>query len=300
MRHRLAVLTTIALLAGACAPAWAAFEDIEVSPRFRAIGGAGVAAAADVYAALGNPAALGWIEGVSGAASYVEPFSLGFAQQNAVAATLPLSRRMGGVGFAVRTFGVRYQGENLDNETTLSIAHGFPIMQDAQSALAVGWSVSLYSMSLGTSVTGIDPGKASTLGLGVGAVALVRDRTRVGFAIENLNNPSLGDKDHEDLARRLTGGVTYSPYAGVTTMLAMNSELGQGMEYRGGVELQATSFLWLRAGVASDPNVFTAGLGLAVKGLELDYGFSSGGGVLGETHHIGLEVHARAPWEGRP
>lgn len=288
----------LALLVHA-APARAAFEDVEVSPRLRALGGAGAALERDAYAALHNPAALAGLDGVAGAGSYLQPFSLPFASQNTVAATLPLPGGAGGLGLAVRSFGVRYQDTRLDQETTVSLAHGFRLLRDAQSALSFGWTLSLYSLSFGTSVTGMEPGSASTLGLGLGAVAVVRDRTRVGFAVQNLNNPSIGDLDHEQLGRRVSGGLAYTPYAGVTTVVDMAAGLGGAVEYRGGVELAATDFLTLRAGVCTEPNAFSAGLGLRLRALRLDYGYSSGG-VLGDTHHIGLEVRTRSPWGARP
>lgn len=300
MRDRVFALLLAALLAATVRPASAAFEDIEVSPRLRAIGEAGTAVTRDVYAAMHNPASLAWSEDLAGAASYVEPFSLPFTSQGTVAGHLPLPRGAGAIGFGVRTFGVRWRDVDLQNETTLSFAHGFRLMHDAQSELAFGWSVNLYSLSFGSSVTGLDPGRASTVGLGLGAVAVLRERTRVGFAVENANNPSIGDRDHQDLARRVTGGLAYSPYAGVTTLLDMNAELGSEIEYRGGVEFEAAPFLWLRAGLCTEPNKFTAGFGLEVRGMHLDYGFTSGGGVLDDTHHVGLEMHVRPPWELRP
>lgn len=300
MRHRVLAILLIALSAVAPGLARAAFQDIEVSPRLRALGEAGTAVALDAYAPLHNPALLAWSDDVSGAVSYLEPFSLPFSSQSAIAGSMPLPGGAGGLGFGIRKFGVRYMDVDMTDEMTLSIAHGFKLMHDAQSELAFGWSVSFYSLGYGRSVTGLDPGKATSLGLGLGAVATVRERTRVGFSIENANNPSIGDRDHEDLNRHVRGGLAYSPYPGVTTVLDMNAQLGSEIEYRGGIEFEAAKILWLRTGLATAPNKFTAGFGLNVHGIHLDYGYSSGGGVLDDTHHIGLEVHVRSPWEPRP
>lgn len=284
-----------ATLAALHAPARAAFEDVAVSPRLRALGGAGIAVLGDAYAPLQNPSALAWADGIRGAASYVRPFTLDYAVQNAVGLTLPLPGRAGGAGLGVRTFGVDYQGESLQRETTVSLAHAFHLLRDFHSELAVGWSLSLHTLSFGSSVTGLDPGEASTLGLGVGATAVVRERTRVGFAVHNLNNPSIGDRDETSLPRRVAGGVAYTPYAGVVTLLDMRAELGAAVEYRGGFEIEATDFMWLRAGVCTEPNAFTAGVGVRAGLVRLDYGFSSGG-VLDDTHQVGIELVGRAPW----
>jgi hypothetical protein len=184
-------------------------------------------------------------------------------------------------------------GTTLTKETTVSLAHGFRVMGDVQSELAVGWSLGLYDLGYGRSVTGIDPGSARSLGLSVGAIAVLRERTRIGFHALNLNAPNIGDRDKQDLRRELAIGVTYAPYDGVETTLDITSEPGEAAQYRGGAEFQVAEFAWLRAGVHTEPNVFTAGFGLAVRGLRLDYGLSTGNAGLGETHQLGIGYRAR-------
>ena len=281
-------------------PARAAFEDLEVSPRWRAVGGAGVAAVDDPYAALRNPSALAWADGVNGAFSYLQPYSLDFAAQNAVGGTFRLPGSAGGIGIGVRQFGVRYLGVSLDEELTITVSHGFRLMHDAQSELAFGWGVSLHHLSFGPSVTGLDPGSASTVGLDVGATAVIRDLTRVGFAIHDFNSPSIGDRDREPLPRRVTGGMVYQPYPGVSALVDLAAGLGEAIEYRGGIELEPIDHLMLRAGIGTEPNTFSAGIGFRIRGLALDYGFSSGGGVLDETHHVGLEIRGPGFRSGTP
>lgn len=292
-------LVSVALVAGLAiaAPARAAFDDIEVSPRLRGMGGTGFAVLDDAWAPLRNPSALAWAEGTVGTFSWLQPFSLDFATQNAIGATVPLPGSAGGLGIGIRTFGTEYEGQKLDQEATYTIAHGFRLLHDAQSELALGWSASLLTLSFGSSITGIDPGQASTVALSLGATATVRDRTRVGFAAQNFNSPRIGSRDHESLGRRLVGGVAYTPYAGVTTLLDMRAASGEDIGYRAGIELEPVDFMRLRAGIATEPNTFSAGIGIRVRGhLQLDYAFSTGGGVLGETHHVGLELHGPAPW----
>lgn len=293
-RLRDALALAALALALAAPAARAAFEDIEESPAARALGGAWAALAGDAFAPLHNPSALAWAGRVSVAASYLEPFGLPFASQSAFAAAGALPGRLGGAGVGVRAFGVDYLGEDLEHETTVSLAHGFHLLQDRQSELAAGWAVDFYSLGFGRSVTGLDPGDARAAGVRVGATAVVRERTRVGFTATNLNNPSIGDRDREDLRRRITTGLSYAPYSGVETALAMTQELGEAVQYRGGTAVALSDAVVLRLGVRSEPNTFDAGVGLRWKGLALDYAFSTGGGVLGETHHVGVG------WTPRP
>lgn len=278
----------LAMVVAAAAPAHAAFEDVEVCPRMRAMGGAWSAAAGDVFAPFHNPAGLAWAARPEAAASYLRPFGYDFSSQSAVAARSALPGRLGGIALGVRQFGVSYRGTRLTSETTVALAHGFHLLEDVQSELAVGWGVNLYALDYGRSITGLDPGQATTFGLNLGATAVVRDRTRVGFQVTNLNSPEIGSRDKEVLRRRVSAGVEYSPYPGVRTVLDVNNELGQDVQYRGGAEFEVADFLRLRAGLRSQPSVLSAGFGVRVAGVSLDYGFSTGGGVLGETHHVGL------------
>jgi len=291
------VLAAAAALAAASArDAHGAFEDIEVSPRVRALGSSWAALRADDYAVFHNPAALAWAGRPAGAASYLRPFGYDFSSQSTFAGSITLPRGAGGLGFGVRHFGVNYLGQSLTSETTVSLAQGFHLLRDQQSELAVGWALSMYALDYGLStevdvgsgVTRIDPGSATSVGVNVGAVATVRDRTRVGFHVLNLNNPNIGKRDKEELHRRVSVGVSYAPYPGVETVLDIANELGQQMQYRGGAEFQVTDFLWLRTGIHTEPSIFTAGFGLRRAGMSIEYSFSTGGGVLGDTHHIGI------------
>ena len=148
--------------------------------------------------------------------------------------------------------------------------------------------MNLYSLDYGTSVTGIDPGSATAVGVDVSAQVVLHERTRVGFYALNINNPSIGDVDEEELIRRVGAGVSYQPYRGVTTLLDISNELGEDVQFRGGTEFQVTDFLWLRAGLRTQPNIFTAGVGLQRFGVSVDYGFSTGGGTLDATHQFGI------------
>ena len=275
------------LVLGATLPARAAFDDVEVSPRARALGGANAASLADEFAPFHNPASLAWFDAVVGAASYVRPYVFDFVSQSVAVAGFGLPRRLGGLAVGVRRFGVSWQGESLTGETTVSLAHGVHLMRDRQSEVAVGWALNVYSLDYGRSVTGIDPGSATGVGVNFGATAMVRDRTRVGFQALNLNNPAIGDRDQEQLHRSVAVGVSYAPYPGVETVLDIAHELGRPVQYRGGTEFAVGERVWLRAGIRTEPNTFTAGIGLRQSGFGFDYGFSSGG-VLGETHQFGL------------
>jgi hypothetical protein len=275
------------VLAGLAGPVQAAFEDVEVSPRARAMGMASVGLFPDAYSPFHNPAALSWVTQVEGAASYVQPFGYDFSSQSVISGVGDIGK-WGGVGVGVRRFGVDYRGEDLTGETTVSLAHGFRVLQDIQSTVAVGWALNVYSLDYGTSVSGIDPGSATTVGLDISGQVVLHERTRVGFYALNVNNPDIGNVDKEQLIRRVGAGISYAPYRGVVTLLDISNELGEQVQFRGGTEFEVTDFLWLRGGLRTQPNIFTAGFGIRQYGVSVDYGFSTGGGTLDPTHQFGI------------
>lgn len=293
-RRIIPVLAGLAVLTAAT-PALAAFEDVDVSPRTRSLGGAYCAQPADAYAPFLNAAALAWTGDPTGAASFVQPFGYDFSKQLVASGTMRAGK-WGGLGLGIRHFAVDYKGEKLTSETTVSLAHGIQLMKDLQSMLAAGWSINLYNLDYGLSLdadpaqtgTGIDPGSATAFGINISAQAAIYNRTRVGFYALNLNNPTIGDTDKEDLIRRVGAGVAYMPYKGVTTVLDISHELGSPVQFRGGTEFEVNDLLRLRAGVRSEPGIFTAGVGVSHLGITVDYGFSTGGGTLAATHQFGV------------
>ena len=280
-----ALCAGILLWAGA---ARGAFEDVEVSPRNRAMGKAYVGMELDAWSPYHNPAAMAWAGHALVAASYVRPFGYDFSSQSVVSGVVGIGK-WGGAGFGIRRFGTDFRGEDLNSETTFTLAHGFRLFEDAQSAVALGWALHLYSLDFGTSVTGIDPGSGTTVGLDLSAQAVVADRTRLGAYALNVNGAAIGDKDREELIRRVGVGVSYAPYRGVVTLLDISHEQGEEVQFRGGAEFEVVDFLLLRGGIHSFPSVVTVGAGFRWRGLSVDYGLSTGGGVLPETHQFGIQ-----------
>lgn len=284
-----ALIGAFILLFAAVASAGAAFQTLEVDPRLRAMGGAGTAEGYNHLSLYHNPASLVLADQFAGGISYMEPFGQSFLKLYAAGISVPLSS-LGGVGFGFRRFGTDYLDQSLEEQNTFSVAHGFNLYRDVSSTIAVGYGANLYNLKYGTTVTGVDPGSASAVGFNVAARVTLRNRAAFGFLAQNINNPTIGDVDIDELPRRLTGGVSYQPYAGVITNLDLESVLGQKSRFRGGAEFGLNDYVDVRFGIATEPNLYSGGFGLKWHGVRVDYGFSTGPGPLEESHQIGLSV----------
>ncbi len=278
------VTAALGLWAGSAA---AFFETTQVSPRARAMGETGVASPDAAWAAFLNPASLGGASGGQVAAAYHRPFRLDFTDFVAVGVGLPFDSRYGRFGLGLTSFTVDWEGVSLLKETKLTFAQGLDLYSDLHSSIAVGWALNVMRVEAGESVSGVDPGNDTAVGVDLGLLVTLHRRTRLGLQVVNINDPRIG-VDNEEMARRVVAGISYEPYDAVITSFEIENQLGQDVVYKGGVEAFIVPSFALRAGVATNPNRLTAGFGYTMQGISLDYGFSTGGGTLDSTHQFGL------------
>ena len=264
-----------------------AFDDRYPSARSAGMGNAFTAVANDAWAAFYNPAGLAQLGQYQAGIGYQRPFGLSFFNSVFGSAVMPLPGDYGTISVSIESFGVKYKGTTLSNETTAMLSHGFYLLNDIHTSLSIGYNLKFYHMSLGTSVEGAELGSGGTVGMDVGVMASIYKRTYLGLFVYNINNPRLGVETSEDLPRRVVVGAAYRPYTGLTTSISVDQSLGAEMQVEAGFEFQLVEMLALRLGASSNPNRITAGLGLNFENFQLDYAFRSHP-VLAETHMFSL------------
>jgi len=288
MKCKLTVILALVSVVMLTAPAQAAFENLMVSPRARAMGDASVADPSAAYAATLNPAGLALLQGDGEAsASYVQPYGLDFHKLLYLGAAFRLPGKSGSLGIGFRQYGVDYQDVSLQSESTLTVAYGLPLYTDIHSSISLGVGLNMYRLEFGETVGQLDPGNDVSTGLDVGLRATLHGRTHVGVMVHNLDVPEIG-RDQEELPRRMHGGIAYEPYPGVLTVFELESTHGEDPQWRGGLEVAVLEGLVVRTGIMTEPSKLTGGFGYTFGGASLDYGFSTGGGVLDSSHQFGL------------
>jgi len=276
--------------------AQALFDDLALSPRARAMGEATTATMDDAWGYYYNPALLTLVGIPQVGATTAEPNGLDFNRLTSVAAAIPLQGKRGTLAVAWRRYAVEFRDVDLLAENTISVSHGFRLLEDVSTTASLGWTLNVYHADMASTVGpagdgtgGYDPGNAWAVGLDLGVLVGVYQRTRVGLFTHNLNNPEIGD-DGEELRRAFGVGIAYEPYPGVVSAFDIRTGLDEEIRYMGGLEFEIVPQLDLRAGVESDPNKVTGGFGVHLPFLTLDYGFSTGGGVLDASHHFGVAL----------
>jgi len=261
------------------------FGNYQPSARARGMGGAFIASCNDPNAIFYNPGALASAEqGIS--LGYARLFNNSFQilMSGALAYRLP---RIGTISLGMQSMDVESEGYKLQQESTYSLAHSFLLIGDVHSKLYVGYGVNLYYLSFGETVGGLDPGNQTTYGVNLGALATLHQRTRIAFAVKNLNNPSMGSDQTFDLPQHLALGVAYQPYDGVITEVDLSQKLGEETKIQAGIEFEVLDNFWLRTGASTYPNTISGGFGILFKGIKIDYGYSNHP-VLSDTHQFSL------------
>lgn len=264
----------------ASTPAHAVFEDMEFSPRARALGGSYASLSDDASAIFYNPAGLVNLEGMALNGTLFEPYNLRFHSANGVAFAIP-TEEWGSFGIGYSDFRVEYLDAVLSIEKTFTFSHAIMLMEDLASSFAVGYNVNIYHLDYPTrSVSGLDLGSEVAMGIDVGFIARLRDRTTAGFFAKNVNAAQIGDPVATDLPQRVSGGIAYRPYDGVITTFEIEKELGKESQFHGGMEFRIAEPLLLRFGSQTKPNLFDVGIGLEYAQVKLDFTY---------THHPVLE-----------
>lgn len=288
MNRIASALVVFAALASA-EPANAIFDDLEVGTRSRGLGGCASGLSDDATGTVYNSAGLAGLESRDAYASMFAPFGADFARVNFFAYAMPTAK-WGSFGLAYSDFRVETGGATLSIERVVTAAHGFVVMEDVSSSLSLGYALNIYNLDYPTvSVTGFDLGSETTVGLDVGLQARLHERTTAGISIKNINNPEMGDPVAHDLPQKISGGIAYRPYGGVTTAVELRKTLGQDVQFHGGLEFEVSEPLVLRAGAQSEPELFDVGAGIRYRKFIVDLTYTHHP-VLDGTVHYGLGV----------
>jgi len=246
----------------------AVFDDYMPSARARAMGGAYTGVVDDVSAVFFNPAGLAEVNnGVQ--VGFAQLNGQKFADYRTVAAGFKLPKKFGTIGLGARIFGVSYEDMDLMAEQTFSLAHGFVLQQDIHSTISLGYTANYYRLSFEDE----DPDDA--IGFDLGATAILHGRTRLGFSVTNLGQAVMGDTNQNTLPSKLALGIAYQPYDKVTTSIEIKKDFAQETEFMGGVEAQLLEPLSTRFGVHQNPATWNAGVGIDVKGIEIDLSYTT-------------------------
>ncbi|MFA7055927.1 MAG: hypothetical protein WC155_00020 [Candidatus Cloacimonadales bacterium] len=257
----------------------ALFDTYPSSARARGMGDAFFTLSNDADAAFYNPAGLDQAEDQFNL-GMVDLFGNKYLRVYTASASYRFSPIYGTIGIAAKQLGVDFEDTSLSTESTFALTHAFKLMQDLHSSIAFGYTLNMYNIEFAEGY-----GKQSAFGLNLGAIATMHQRTKIAFAVHNINNPNVGNDHQFELPRKMVAGIAYEPYYGVITSLELTKELKGDTSVAAGIEYELFEMMKLRAGVHNNPAVYSAGVGFNIKGMNIDYGFTYHSN-LDPTHHF--------------
>lgn len=268
--HRFVVCLLILSLAGTAAHC--AFERLPAGGRNRALAGATQVSKNDPFCLETNPASAEEASAPCVAFSF-SPGSFGLTelQRMEVAAMVPAFG--GSLGVVGRSFGF-----DLYRETTLLGAFGVEVSQGVFFGLSAAW----YNLRIA------GYGHAGCMGLGLGVTARLAEQLRYGVSLRNINQPTLGQTE-ESVHGEILSAVEFSPVPSFLLALGLTKVPDFAVSGSVGAEWQVADAFAIRVGADEGLDAFSAGFGIRILHVDVDYGVSIHPD-LGLTHAFSLLI----------
>jgi hypothetical protein len=272
-------LIKILLLLLVTSALFGSFDDYEPSARARALGGAFYSTSDDANGIFYNPAGLS-LAGNSLAIGNAKIMGNDFHVVSTVAFSMELPKKFGVLGIGLHAMDAEYMDVTLTSEKIYALSHSFTLLKDVHSEVYFGYTANMYHLSFSTF------GNQPAFGINVGALAILHQRTQIGFSVTNVNNPKVGVDNSLDLPQKLAVGISYAPYQNLTTSIELKKGFASITEIHTGIEMDVLSVMTLRFGVRNNPTKFSTGAGFNIYDIVLDYGYDTH--TSGDTHHFSL------------
>ena len=229
-----------------------------------------VAISDDPWAINYNPAGLTQIYTMQCSAFMVpEQYGLEELRTTAIAASVPLS-------FSTLGFKVEYFGFDLYNETEFGIAIAGKIDRNVSTGISLNYQ-RLDIKGYGTE---------GNFMLDAGILAQVTERVRAGFSIQNVTGTTIG-KIGDKIPQVCAFGISWFPLYDLLLTIEMEKDVRFPASIKFGIEQIVLHVFALRAGVANNPDKYSAGIALKYSSFEFGYAAYSHPD-LGWTHQIEL------------
>lgn len=284
------ILFTILIISLVSINAFAAFEKNMWSVRAASMGEAYIGLSDDQGAVFYNPAGLTRIDKYAGEFTYERLYGLDFINYfNGVLAYN--FGKYGTLGIGFDHMAAEWDDTDLSSETRFTLAYGYTLRKDLHTELDMGIRLNAYSLEFGDGGSDMyhleDFGSTTEFGIDIAFLGTLYNRTSIGFVLNNINYPSFGDGEIDEMPMSAVIGLAYKPYDRVTTSFDIEQRKEQ-TTFRSGVEYRIIDNLFLRTGIQMNPNLLTGGFAVKIKGFSFNYGVIKHP-VLDLTHKFSLQ-----------
>jgi hypothetical protein len=247
-------------------------DNAPLGARAQGMAGCGAAIAGDLWDAQNNQSGLAFIKTFQAGAFYESRFLVNDLGMKAFAAALPT--KQGVFDLDVSSFGFKLYSEN---------KAGIGYSKAFGTKFAASVQIDYFNTHIAENY-----GSASTFCGEFGLMATPVKNLTVGFHMFNPTRSKLSGNLSERLPTIMRLGTVYNFSDRVLVSVEAEKDVDYKPVLRGGIEYRPIETFYLRAGVASQPNMMAFGCGIIMKKLRLDIA-STFHSVLGFSPSVGLQ-----------
>ena len=131
-------------------------------------------------------------------------------------------------------------------------------------------------------------GSDNSLTILLGGLVYLNNNLRIGFAIDNITNSTVGKSDNQ-IPMILNLGLSYTLLSKLVINTAIEKEIEKNASLHIGIDYEVIRYLNLRIGAMNEPSSFSAGIGINYSIFEIDYALFNHQD-LGFTHQFGITL----------
>lgn len=208
----------------------------------------------NAFSVINNQAALSLIDEISIGAYAENRFLLKELSFYSLAAAIPTNSGTLGIGFS-------YFGDEFLNEKLMRLAYGRRLMEN----LSIGVELDYFNVSIN------EYGSTGVVTFGLGVLYEFRDDWQLAAHLFNPIDIKLTDQEDEDyLYNQLRIGLSHQVSQKVKVSAEAEKNMEEAMSFRAGVHYQIDKKVACRLGYASQPDLFTFGVGFNLGALQID------------------------------
>lgn len=229
----------------------------------------------DVWSAHNNQAGLAFVRSAEAGAYYENRFLLKELSYSALAVAIPLKQN--------GTFGLTYTnfGYSIFRQTKAGLGYGMKFGENFSAGVQLD-----YFYTLINDAAGIYGRKGIVTGE-LGFLARLTKQVTFSGHIYNPIRAKIADYNNEILPIIIKSGLQYKVSEKVFLAAEAEKSSYSKMNFKGGIEYQASQEIYIRGGGQSNPVQMAFGAGFRFKGLNLDLS-SSWHSILGFSPQMGL------------
>lgn len=212
----------------------------------------------DLWSAFNNQAGLADVRHISAGLIYENKFLLKELGTKAGAFAIPVNKGTFALSF------YKY-GFNLYNENKVGLAYAMPLSERFKAAVQLDYMLTQLAENYG---------KKGLFTFELGLLAKINDKWYMGAQVYNPMRVKLISDVEERIPSYIRFGTNYMFNDNVNLVVEAEKDMQNKPVVRAGVDYQLVKNVYVRAGVGSNPGIFSFGFGIDMKIFKVDFGTS--------------------------